>query len=300
VPPQLAFVPLTDGVPTTEAPCVLPPEPDEHLWDALDALVAPTLHEFAGDDGLTLSGWLFRPHGALGATPALIWLHGGPDAQERPTFQPLFQALAAAGIAVFAPNVRGSGGFGRAFSQADDHDRRFAAIADVRAAAEFLSRSGLADPACIGVGGRSYGGYLTLAALVRYPELFRVAVDVCGMADLETFYSGTEPWIAAAAVTKYGDPVADRELLRLLSPIHGIDRVRAPVLVVHGRNDTHVPLGEAEQVVAALRERGVPHDYLRFDDEGHEVRGTTNRAELVRAVVRWVGQHLSEVDSRTA
>ncbi|RTL62024.1 MAG: S9 family peptidase [Pseudonocardiaceae bacterium] len=299
VAPHLSLVPLVDGLPGTEADAVLPPAPDDED-DAPDLLVTPTLHEFRADDGLTLTGWLFRPRGTLGATPTLVWLHGGPEAQERPVFQPLFQALAAAGIAVFAPNVRGSAGFGQAFSRADDVALRFAAIDDVHAVVDFLSRSGLADPARIGVAGRSYGGYLTLAALVRYPDLFRVGVDVCGMADLETFYARTEPWIAEAATTKYGDPRTDAELLRRLSPIHLIDRLTAPLLVVHGRHDTNVPVCEPEQVVAALRERGVPHSYLFFDDEGHEVHDLGNRAVFVREVVSWVGGHLSEASTRTA
>ena len=108
----------------------------------------------------------------------------------------------------------------------------------------------------MGVAGRSYGGYLTLAALARFPELFAVGVDVCGISDFATFYAETEPWIAAAATTKYGDPATDAELLRALSPIHQADRITAPLLVVHGAYDTNVPLVEAEQIVAALRERG--------------------------------------------
>ncbi|MFC5211912.1 alpha/beta hydrolase family protein [Pseudonocardia sulfidoxydans] len=201
---------------------------------------------------------------------------------------------------MFAPNVRGSAGFGRAFSRADDVHLRFAAIDDVRAVVGFLSRSGLADPARIGVAGRSYGGYLTLAALVRHPDLFGVGVDVCGMADLHAFYAGTEPWIAEAATSKYGDPGADADLLRQLSPIHRIDRLVAPLLVVHGRHDTNVPVSEPERVVAALRERGVPHSYLVFDDEGHEVHDLGNRAVFVREVVGWVGGHLIGASTRTA
>lgn len=264
------------------------------------ALVEPTLHEFRAEDGLRLSGWLLRPAGALGPLPTLIWLHGGPEAQERPTFQPLFQALVAEGVAVFAPNVRGSGGYGRTFSTADDGERRFAAIRDVRAAVDFLVSAGLADPARVGVSGRSYGGYLTLAALAWFPDLFAVGVDVCGMSDFATFYANTEAWIAAAATTKYGDPHADAALLRELSPLQHVDRIAAPLLVVHGAHDTNVPLGEAQQLVDALRERGASPGFLLFDDEGHEVRGTGNRAVFVREVVRWVTAHLVEVGEQTA
>lgn len=262
--------------------------------------VEPSPHRFRAEDGLDLGGWLFRPRGAHGRVPTLLWLHGGPEAQERPVHQPLFQALLAAGVAVFAPNVRGSGGRGRTFTAADDHGRRFVAITDVRAAVTSLVDAGLADPARIGVGGRSYGGYLTLAALARFPELFAVGVDVCGMADFATFYAHTEPWIAAAATTKYGDPVADAELLRALSPLHQAHRITAPLLVVHGRHDTNVPLAEAEQILAALRDRGAVTSLLLFDDEGHDVAGTENRARFVREVVAWVGDHLGEPVEQTA
>jgi acetyl esterase/lipase len=299
VPPTITRISLDDheGVPVTP---LLPaaPRSGEHLVD-------PVLHHFPGEDGLPLSGWLFRPTSAFGGQspipqPTLIWLHGGPEAQERPIFQPLFQALLAEGVAVFAPNVRGSGGYGRSFSQADDLERRFVAITDVRAAVESLVASGLADASRIGVSGRSYGGYLTLVALAWFPELFRVGVDVCGISDFATFYAQTEPWIAAAAVTKYGDPQADAALLRELSPIHSVDRITAPLLVVHGSYDTNVPIVEAEQIVAALQERGASPGFLLFDDEGHEVHGTANRVLFVREVVRWVTGHLLDVGEQTA
>jgi dipeptidyl aminopeptidase/acylaminoacyl peptidase len=274
------------------------PRTGEHLVD-------PVLHHFPGEDGLPLSGWLFRPATAFGGQapipqPTLIWLHGGPEAQERPIFQPLFQALLAEGVAVFAPNVRGSGGYGRSFSQADDLERRFVAITDVRAAVDSLVAAGLADASRIGVSGRSYGGYLTLVALAWFPELFRVGVDVCGISDFATFYAQTEPWIAAAAVTKYGDPEADAALLRELSPIHAVDRITAPLLVVHGNYDTNVPIVEAEQIVAALQERGASPGFLLFEDEGHEVHSTANRVLFVREVVRWVTGHLLDVGEQTA
>jgi len=196
--------------------------------------------------------------------------------------------------------VRGSGGYGRSFAAADDLGRRFVAITDVRAAVTFLGQAELADPARVGVAGRSYGGYLTLAALARFPELFAVGVDVCGISDFATFYAETEPWIATAATTKYGDPTTDAELLRALSPIHQADRIAAPLLVVHGAYDTNVPIVEAEQIVAALRERGASPGFLLFDDEGHEVHGVDNRALFVREVVAWVHGHLSDPVEQTA
>ncbi|MBW0090985.1 S9 family peptidase [Pseudonocardia sp. KRD-184] len=295
VPPRVSHVPLWPG--GVAAPLLADAPPP--------GLVEPDLERFTAEDGLPLTGWMFRPRttpgapGArrpLGPVPVLLWLHGGPEWQERPVWQPLFQSLLAAGIAVFAPNVRGSTGYGRAFVSADDGPRRHRSITDVRAAVRFLVDSGHADPARVGVAGRSYGGYLTLVALAWYPELFVVGVDVCGMSDLHTFYRDTEPWIATAATTEYGDPSTQAALLRDLSPIHRVDRITAPLLVVHGEEDTNVPLGEASQIVAALRERGRAPGFLLFPGEGHEVRGVENRERFVDEVVRWVSGPLLDAD----
>ncbi len=167
-------------------------------------LTRPVLRRFPGLDGREISGWLYRPDSPA-PWPTMIHLHGGPEAQERPVYNSLFQSLVAAGVAVFAPNVRGSSGFGRSYETADDVELRLGSVQDVYAAAEHLIGCGISTPGRVGLMGRSYGGYLTLAGLTWYPEMFAVGIDVCGMADLETFYQHTEPWIAAAAVSKYGD-----------------------------------------------------------------------------------------------
>ena len=253
--------------------------------------VRPTLHSFASHDGLEISGWLFEPL-TEGPHPTVLWLHGGPEAQERPGHSPLFQSLVDRGIAVFAPNVRGSSGFGRSFVNADNGPLRYAAIADVAACVSYLVATGVADQARVGCMGRSYGGYLTLAALTRYPTMFAVGIDVCGMSNFATFYEHTEPWIAAAAKSKYGDPVADADLLRDLSPITRINELRAPLLIVHGENDSNVPVIEAEQVAAALTARGIEHKYLLFPDEGHELLHRASRAQYLRATVTWLTTHL--------
>ena len=260
------------------------------------ALVVPELVTFAARDGLELTGWLYRAPTAgrpgAGPGPASISLHGGPEAQERPAFNPEHQALAAAGITVLAPNIRGSSGFGRDFVHADDVAGRYGAFADVLAAADHLVVTGAADPARIAVTGRSYGGYLVLASLAFSPEVFAAGVDVCGMSDLVTFYRDTEPWIAAAAVSKYGHPERDRALLEDVSPLRAVAEVRAPLLVVHGEHDTNVPIGEAHQVVAALRALRRPVEYLELAGEGHEYRRAASRARLVTAVVAFLTEHL--------
>ena len=251
-------------------------------------LVRPTLATFTARDGLRLSGWLYRVPGQLSAGPAMISLHGGPEAQERPSFNPQHQAMTEAGITVFAPNIRGSSGFGRAFVHADDVHGRLDAFDDVLACRDFLVGNGIADPGRIAVTGRSYGGYLTLASLAFSPGLFAAGVDICGMSDLQTFFRDTEPWIAAAAVSKYGHPEHDETLLKAISPLHAAANIDVPLLVVHGELDSNVPLGEARQIVGALRRLGRPVEYLQLDGEGHEYRRADSRKILIRRMLRFL------------
>ncbi|HEX4245329.1 MAG TPA: S9 family peptidase [Acidimicrobiales bacterium] len=261
------------------------------LWPATPGPyrgVVPTLERFESHDGLVITGWLYRPPGAISRRPAVVSVHGGPEGQERPVFNPQHQVLVATGMVVFAPNIRGSSGFGRAFVHADDRFGRLDAIADVAACAEWLVDRGVADPERVAVSGRSYGGYATLMALVHYPQLFVAGIDICGMSDLTTFFRDTEPWIAAAAVTKYGHPVHDAGLLASLSPLRHADRIRAPVLVVHGELDTNVPVTEARQLVGVLQQLATNVEYLELAGEGHEYRRASSRRLLLATVARFL------------
>ncbi|MEU9233945.1 prolyl oligopeptidase family serine peptidase [Streptomyces subrutilus] len=245
-------------------------------------------------DGLVLGGWYYRaPEQDPGRpAPCVIHLHGGPEEQERPVFSPLYHELLGRGLDVFAPDVRGSSGWGRSFVDADLGAGRFAAIDDVADCAAHVVSLGYADPLRLGVMGRSYGGYLTMASLVWHPALFRAGVAVCGMSDFATFFAGTEPWIAQSAAAKYGHPLHDRELLRALSPMSRIDQLRAPVLAVHGEHDTNVPPTESEQFVRAARDRGVPARQLTLRNEGHDFLRADNRRLYRRAAADWLEQHL--------
>ncbi|WP_159498976.1 prolyl oligopeptidase family serine peptidase [Microbacterium sp. 18062] len=263
----------------------------------VEDLATPSLERFRSEDGLEITGWLYRGHPDAApdaAGRALVWLHGGPEAQERPGFSAQHQAFVAAGISVFALNVRGSSGFGREFVHADEGSKREGAFADVRAAAAHLVALGIAEPGRIAVGGRSYGGYLTLALLAFSPGVFAAGIDVCGMSDLRTFYRDTEPWIAAAAYPKYGHPTADRRLLKRLSPLREADAIDVPLLVVHGELDTNVPIGEARQIVRALRRRGRPVEYLQLQGEGHEYRRLESRRRLLRRMLAFAASALPE------
>jgi dipeptidyl aminopeptidase/acylaminoacyl peptidase len=248
----------------------------------------PTLHTITGRDGQAFAAWLHRPPPSAGVIGALVYLHGGPEGQSRPGYHEFFPDLLNAGIAVLTPNVRGSGGLGRTFMHADDKENRFAAIDDVAECARFLVDSGLVDASRVACGGWSYGGYLTLAALTFHPTAWAAGICICGMSDLTTFYRNTEPWIAAAAYPKYGHPVGDRELLEELSPLRRVDALTAPLLVMHGGNDTNVPVSESEQIVAALQDLGRPVRYLVFDDDGHDIVKQENRAVLNSEMCEWL------------
>jgi dipeptidyl aminopeptidase/acylaminoacyl peptidase len=258
------------------------------------SFVEPELIRYPSFDGLTIAGFLYRPPQARPGEPlrVLFMVHGGPESQTQPTFSPLTQYFVNRGYAVFAPNVRGSTGYGKRFAHLDDVDKRPDAVADLAAGARYLIDQGIADPRRLALYGASYGGFMVLAALTQYPELWAAGIDVVGIANFLTFLRNTGPWRRDLRIAEYGDPEKDRELLERLSPINHVQRIRAPLLVVHGANDPRVPVEEAEQLVAALRAREVPVTYLRYEDEGHGLSKLANRLEAYAKMAEFLDQSL--------
>ena len=260
----------------------------------LDTLVKPELRTYKSFDGLELSGWLYLPKDFKAPGPVVLSFHGGPEGQEVPAFRSDYQAMLASGIAVFAPNIRGSSGFGKAFMALDNQAGRFDANKDIQATADWLVREGIGAKDRLGIMGGSYGGYATMVGVTEFPDTFAAAVNLFGMVNFETFFAQSEPWMAAISTNEYGDPETQAQLLRDLSPIHKLDRVKTPLLVMHGANDTNVPVVEAEQIVEVLGKRGVEVEYVLFPDEGHGWRKEPNRVRSTLEMTRFFREHLDE------
>ena len=272
----------------------------QHAGVDLASFVRPELVTFKAHDGLELSGWLYRAKSPAGPAPYVISFHGGPEGQERPGFRSDYQALLSQGIGVFAPNVRGSSGFGKKFVNLDNGELRFDGIKDIKSCVDYLTANKIADAKRIGITGGSYGGYMTMVGLTEYPELFAAGVNLFGMVNFFTFFQHTQPWMAAISTIEYGDPATQKDLLEKLSPLGKLDRIRAATMVQHGANDTNVPVVEAEQIVKHLKSRGVPVEYILFPDEGHGWRKIPNRIRSTVEMVRFFDKHLNRPQESVA
>jgi dipeptidyl aminopeptidase/acylaminoacyl peptidase len=255
------------------------PEPEHVHYPSFDGRQIPALYYPAAS-------------GTAEPPPCVVFVHGGPEGQYRPTFQPLVQYLASAGFAVLAPNVRGSSGYGRAYLGLDDVRQRMDSVADLAHAAYWLRDSGRADPNRIAVYGGSYGGFMVLAALTTYPDLWAAGVDLVGIANFVTFLENTGTWRRHLREAEYGSLENDRDFLEEISPINKVERIRAPLLVIHGANDPRVPIGEAEQMVARLRALGRTVEFIRLEDEGHQIAKMKNKLTVFPTAVRFLRQHL--------
>lgn len=234
-------------------------------------------------DGRTIPVNLYLPSSATGRLPTYVLIHGGPSGNAKIAWSQAIGFWTAMGFAVVAPNIRGSSGFGIDYEQADDREHRIDAVRDV----ESVNRWARAQPWCDGdrlvIGGISYGGYMTLLALTRQPNLWRAGIDGSGMSNLKTMEQLEDQTIRSYDDTEFGVLGKDDALLVEWSPITAVDQIRAPVFVYQGVRDPVTPQHEADQIVAALRRRHVPVEYMLVANEGH---GVTRRATLIAYFAR--------------
>lgn len=249
--------------------------------------VAPDLVRVTSFDGLEIPAFVFRPRGR-GPHPVVVVIHGGPEAQWRPGFSPLTQYLVAAGFAVVAPNVRGSTGYGRAYQHLDDVDKRLDSVRDLAALHDWIAASDDLDERRCALYGGSYGGYMVLSGLVHQPQRWAAGVDIVGIANLVTFLEHTAPWRRAWREREYGSLAHDRDLLVQASPLTHVDALQAPLLIIHGRNDPRVPVGEAQQIHDVAQAKGLRSDLLIYEDEGHGLAKLANRLDAYPRVVAFL------------
>jgi dipeptidyl aminopeptidase/acylaminoacyl peptidase len=256
--------------------------------------VVPELVQARSFDGLEIPALLYRPPGD-GPFPVLFWMHGGPEGQARPAFDPIIQYFASArGIAVLAPNVRGSSGYGKRFMGLDDGLRRHDAVADVGALLDYVDGREDLDSSRVGIHGASYGGFMVLASLVAYPKRFVAGSDVVGMSDLVSFLESTGAYRRGVRRGEYGDERDPkvREYLASISPLTHVKRIRSALLVAHGENDPRVALSEAEQIVSAVRKNGAEAWFFVGRSEGHSFRRRRTRDTFYRVMAEFFERHL--------
>ncbi|HEX8399013.1 MAG TPA: S9 family peptidase, partial [Pyrinomonadaceae bacterium] len=277
-----------------------------------ESFIEPELIKFKSFDGREIPAWFYVPKfievkladekkkysatyqsGDLKRNlPVIVSVHGGPEGQERPGFSALYQYYLSRGYAVLATNVRGSTGYGKTYTHLDDVEKREDSVKDLADAVEWLKTSGGADPKRIAVMGGSYGGYMTMAAVTLYPDLWAAAINTVGIVNWETFLKNTSGYRRRQREVEYGKLDKDLEFLRRISPIAKIDRIKTPLMVIHGKNDPRVPYTEAEQIVEALKKRGAAVEYKLFDDEGHGISKLKNRLVVYPLVADFLDKHL--------
>jgi dipeptidyl aminopeptidase/acylaminoacyl peptidase len=263
--------------------------------EPIDGLVEPSLHRFESFDGESIPVFLFVPPGE-GPFPVVVTVHGGPEAQYLPewhvNYAPLTQYLVSRGYAVAAPNVRGSSGYGKRFEHLDDIRLRMDSVRDLEALHAWLGARPEIDASRAVVYGRSYGGFMVLAALAFQPELWAAGVESVGISSWVTFLENTSPYRRKVREREYGSLENDREFLEEISPMTHVDAMRAPLFIQHGANDPRVPLAESEEIARVLRENGVSCELVVYPDEGHSIAKLSNRIDSFTRAVAFLDEML--------
>ena len=259
----------------------------------------PELIEFPSFDTVAgeprkIPAWLYKPTGP-GPHPVVISIHGGPEGQARPGFSSTYQLwLAKLGVAVLVPNVRGSAGYGKTYVSLDNGFNREDSVRDIGALLDWIAAEPDLDQDRVAVFGGSYGGYMVLASAVNFSDRLRAAVDIVGISSFVTFLENTQDYRRDLRRVEYGDErdPAMRAHLEKISPLNNVEMITVPMFVVQGENDPRVPVTEATQLVAALREQGSDVWYMNALNEGHGYAKKENRDIYQQATVLFLQNHL--------
>lgn len=255
--------------------------------------VEPELISFKSYDGLEIPAFIYKPANSDGKKlPCIISIHGGPEGQSTYGFAAIYQYYVSAGYVVIEPNVRGSTGYGKKFAALDNVRNRENSVKDIASLVEYLNSRGDIDPGRIVVYGGSYGGYMVLACLTLYPELFAAGIDVVGISNFVTFLENTSDYRRNNRESEYGSLEKDREFLESISPLGRVKNIKAPLMIIHGRNDPRVPVGEAEQMHKAILDNGGVSELLIYEDEGHGVAKQKNRLDLYPKIIKFLDENV--------
>jgi dipeptidyl aminopeptidase/acylaminoacyl peptidase len=260
---------------------------DEDELVDVEAIAYPTF------DDRQIPAWLYRPREANGRVPVVLAIHGGPEAQERAIYNPLYQYLLSRGVAVLATNIRGSTGYGKSYQRLIQRDWGGGDLEDWDHAVKWLHEQDWVDQDRIGVWGGSYGGFAVLTCVTRLPDYWAAAVDIFGPYNLITFARAVPPPWRRMMKRFVGDPDEDADLLRERSPMTYIDNAKAPLLVIQGAKDPRVVKNESDQLVEKLRSLGRTVEYIVFDDEGHGFTKRKNELTTMRASADWLEKYLA-------
>ncbi len=261
-------------------------------------MVEPELVRFPSFDGREIPAFVYRPRGASAdrPVPVVLSIHGGPEAQELPSYNyyGLYQYLLSRGIGILAPNIRGSTGYGISYQKLIHRDFGGDELKDLECAARYLRNLDWVDPARLGVFGGSFGGFATLSCLTRLPQYWAAGVDIVGPSNLITFARAVPEFWKRMMRDWVGDPDEDADMLRERSPITHVENIRAPLLILQGARDPRVVKAESDQMVERLRALGRTVEYLVFEDEGHGFAKITNVLKAYRTTADWLEKYLLE------
>ncbi|MEH7500623.1 S9 family peptidase [Neobacillus drentensis] len=257
-------------------------------------LVEPDLISFRSFDNLEIPAFYYKPKIYSEKLPVVVYIHGGPESQTRAVFNPIVQYLLNQGYAVCAPNVRGSTGYGKAYTHLDDVRKRMDAVKDLVFLVEWLKVNGNIDSEKIGIMGGSYGGFMVLAAISHYPQLWSAAIDLFGISSLRTFLQTTSPWRKRLREEEYGSIERDGEFFDKIDPLNHTNQIASPILVIHGESDPRVNIKESEQMVNKLKERQHAVDFIRFEDEGHSIDLQKNKITAYKAMVKFFERYIGK------
>jgi len=255
--------------------------------------IEPTLHRFNSFDDLSVPYFRYLPNGNRPSNgwPAIFMIHGGPESQIRPDFNPVIQFYLASGYALITPNIRGSAGYGRKYLDLDNIEKRLDSIKDIKHLALHIKDfEDEIDANRLVIYGGSYGGFAVLSAMTEHPELWKAGVDIVGISNFVTFLQNTAAWRRSLREAEYGSLEHDIEILRMISPIHKIDNLSAPLFIIQGDNDERVPLSESLQMYEKLKEKGLEVQLMRFADEGHGLAKLENRIKAYSRVLTWLNE----------